>query len=481
MHKPIWTATEAMTWLAFGKPETWDQVIRRYLQFRARWRVDPPATEVELLLLCRSQPAPFYPYLPVILQGRIAGWENPFASPSRWIEGPNGRARIGAPDLARAIRSDHRRRSGSLINYAELAALIRAELDEHDARRGKLDIAMNRLRDGILREELTAWAVRGSDPRQEHVALPVQVAFRKIQFRHDCIEPDEDAPCDEFRAILNGERWLQVRFRSADVVALIAPQPFPAVREISPWTAVAWRAFHSLDVPTHITQHRSFDGGTSRLPDESQTKYAERLEEHRQFDAAEREVLDLLACGRVTATGRAPALAVSGTRLHEPVPGGHSAVPSTTFLDQQLAFTCGDELIPRFPTLSRLFPPYEVRGSDADPSFPLYFDVLIEAAALRDLWSTGPNGGAEPPLTPPIPLGRNKRLQGFDYAVEDAPLVTRAIEGIARKTYKNATDAARALANEAEGHGNAESKMKRLLKQITAIQSRSAAERDRKD
>lgn len=182
---------------------------------------------------------------------------------------------------------------------------------------------------------------------------------------------------------------------AADDTPERTPQPFPDAPTVSPWLMASWRAFKIYDAPPHIVRHRSFDGGTQRLPDEPNATYAARQDDHRRFDGAERELMDLLAAGQVKATGRLPARAASDERLHHAVPG-HVEIPSDLFRDRQLAFNPFGELIQRLPMLTRLAPPYHLRDSDTDPRFPLYHDVLIETAELERAWNI-PHRDADAP------------------------------------------------------------------------------------
>jgi hypothetical protein len=171
-------------------------------------------------------------------------------------------------------------------------------------------------------------------------------------------------------------------------------QPFPDAPYLSPWIAASWRAFRTSDTPPHIAQHRSFDVGTQRLPDESSAIYAARQDDHRQFDAAERELMELLAGGQVRAKGQPPARDEFNKRLHV-ASRGHVDIPSSTFLNRQLAFTVDGEVIQRLPTLERVFPSHKLRRSDDNPGFPLYHDVL---RAAKDL-GAGTNNRRRPTLT----------------------------------------------------------------------------------
>lgn len=106
-----------------------------------------------------------------------------------------------------------------------------------------------------------------------------------------------------------------------------------------------------------------------------------------------------------------------------------------------------------------------------DYNGPWYDEVRFDAGQVQALWHCQ----SENPDMPPLDPIKRKRPQGLDYASADEPLLREALAGITSRTYRNATDAARALANRAVGAGNEESKMKRLL---SRIQSRSGAEQD---
>ena len=168
---------------------------------------------------------------------------------------------------------------------------------------------------------------------------------------------------------------------------VLTPQPFPTAGLIAPWVAASWRAFGTLDTPGHIISHRSFDGGTSQLPDESDAAYAIRQEEHRRFDAAEREVMDMLANRHSKAIGKPPAVK-DGRQFSHAAARTYIDIPAITFLSRELAFAPCGGLVSRLSVLEREFDNQKLHGSDADPRFPLYYDVLIEAAGLRKVWDT---------------------------------------------------------------------------------------------
>lgn len=182
---------------------------------------------------------------------------------------------------------------------------------------------------------------------------------------------------------------------------VLTPQPFPTAGLIAPWVAASWRAFGTLDTPGHIISHRSFDGGTSQLPDESDAAYAVRQEQHRLFDAAEREVMDMLANRNSKAIGKPPAVK-DGRQLSHAAARTPVEIPAITFLNREIAFSQCGGLVSRLPLLVREFDRQDLHGSDADPRFPLYYDVLVETAGLREAWNAEAAMPEAAPLHAPV-------------------------------------------------------------------------------
>ena len=184
---------------------------------------------------------------------------------------------------------------------------------------------------------------------------------------------------------------------TATIEPVLEQRPFPNAEWVAAWLAATWRAFGTFNAPEHIIGRRSFDDGTVRLPDGTEARHKTRLDQHQRFDAAEQEIFGLLANGRIVAKGQRPARAVSGERLHAPA-REREDIPASLFLNQDIALDPCSCLLVRMPSLQRLFPSYAVRGSEVDPGFPHYHDVLIEAAGLRRAWGLSLSGEA---LIPP--------------------------------------------------------------------------------
>ena len=108
------------------------------------------------------------------------------------------------------------------------------------------------------------------------------------------------------------------------------------------------------------------------------------------------------------------------------------------------------------------------RGKVFDPTCDRWREPLVNKADIRRLW---PNGTPKPEpevrqegVSNTVPLHSAKRkVHGRDYRELDRKLVEDMHAMIKDGTAKDPTDAARQLANKAEGGGTEESKMKRLV------------------
>jgi len=81
-------------------------------------------------------------------------------------------------------------------------------------------------------------------------------------------------------------------------------------------------------------------------------------------------------------------------------------------------------LIVREATLARMFPPLDVRGTDADPSIPLYFEVLISVAELRAAWGVETRSAPslyDQPTTPKTAAAEKKFTEWLITRMRAAP------------------------------------------------------------
>lgn len=444
---PVWTPLDVFTWVAFGERRSGADYLFPLAILSDTWGHWPPQNLDEA----------FYEIASGVTWQPVAGsLEQGSADADRsWARKVMERRGVSALELGWMLEADIERFRQSEARYANAKAEVMAAI-----------------RDG----RLPVWARKAHGSARPNHDAPPELLDRRLFTHDEAREVNEGAWVDGAKDY-KGPWWDQVRFDADKVQAIwpasqtasgIAshPSPFPAGDNITPWPCVCWRAFGTVNAPPHIAHHRSFDGGDTRFPDESEARYSARQADHQCFDAAERKLMDLLASGHVIAKGQSPARAKSGRQLHHPAPA-HVAISGDIFLNRELAFAPNGELIPHLNTPARLFAPLELRGSEADPDFPHFYDVLIDAVGLRNAWRITPAIQAETPCpSPPQPQQKRRVVQYRGYTEADAPLVQKALAGIKSGAYKNPTDAARALAKDAKGSRNEDSRMKRLLGRI---------------
>ena len=192
----FWTATQVLTLLAFGEPQTRQEREASYEEFLRRWRSDPPDDVLELLT-SRASPCPSYPWRPQ--QGVLRAFQTPFASPR-------------GPALARAIRADHRRDLKRQVGFGELANMLRAELIERDRQRTMLADANRVLWAAIWDETLTAWGVPCATPRALHERLPRALGLSDLRFRRDTTEPNDTVTAEAWAETSRAPSFRDVRF-----------------------------------------------------------------------------------------------------------------------------------------------------------------------------------------------------------------------------------------------------------------------------
>ena len=363
-----WTALDVFTWVAYRELRRVHCNTVSSIQFpRAEWSCDwvcwpPPCNLATALGEIATDVMCLYP------EG--SDDEARAESSRRWARKVMARNKEDAPRLAKALAVDLERFRLACMEYENAREDVQVAL-----RAGRLQV----------------WArpAHGkSQPNRNADHKPLDASVFTLQPREV-----EEGGWVGVTSGDDGPWWDEARFKPCDVLAwwpagegigafATLPVPFPENEWIAPWAAASWRAFGTMDTPGHIISNRSFDGGTDRLPDETRAEYEARQEHHRQFDAAEREVMDLLASRRISAKGQPPAEGAPDKAR----PGRHVDVPAGDFLDRQLAFDPRGGLIVCIEMMDRMFPPLGLRGSEASPEFPLWHDLLIEAAGLREAW-----------------------------------------------------------------------------------------------
>ena len=445
LDPPVWTPLDVFTWVAFRERRIGADHLFTFAEWSLDWGHWPPQS----LDRAFYEIASGVPWQPI---------------PDSWEAGWADKDRAWARNIMECTGA-----SALELGWVLDADILRFRHNEARYHVAKAEV-MGAIRDG----RLPVWARKAyGSARPNHDATPELLDHRL--FTHDETREVNEGAWVDGADNYKGPWWDQVRFDADKVRAIWTARPgagiasfshsFPAAGHIPPWDCVCWRAFGALDVPPHIAHHRSFDGGGERFPDEGEARYAARQAEHRRFDAAEREVMDLLASGRISAKGQPPAEGAP----HKARPGRHVDVPAGDFLDRQLAFDLGGGLIVRRDTLGRLFPPLDERGTEASPEHPLWHDLLIEAAAVREAWGIAEAVSLLPaPEQPSLPTAdplasRKRKHTGRDWRTGDAPLVQEMRRMIDAKEATSATDAARAVVGRAKGDGQPGSKVARLV------------------
>jgi hypothetical protein len=208
-QNPHWTATEVLTWIAFGRAESWNDLKARDQQFYTTWR-STTGDESLALLEARAAPQPFYPIEITPLAGvellaSTVRYRNPFASQ----QGPN---------LVRAIRAEMRRHRGDLITYAELAEMLKRERDELGRRAESLKAANAQVLAAIWDRQVTARGICGESLGGIHREIPREMAMRPIRFRADETEPDPTTPMEDWADARALPVFRQVLFDAAEVL-----------------------------------------------------------------------------------------------------------------------------------------------------------------------------------------------------------------------------------------------------------------------
>lgn len=441
----VWTPFDVFTWVAFGERRSGADHLLPHVEWSRNWIHWPPQNLAQAFHEIWSG-VPWQP--------------DPDSYESGWADNDRVWARRVMEQTGASAR--------------ELAWVLDADIERYRWNEARYQNAKSTVIAAIREGRLPVWARKAHGRGSPNYAAEHELLTPRWFTQNGLREVNEAAWVDA-PGNYKGPWWDEVHFDADKVQAIwpappssagvaSLPQPFPVADHIEPWQAVCWRAFGTLVAPPHVSHHRSFDGGDTRFPDEGEARHAARRDEHRRFDAAERKLLDLLSSGRVKAVGQSPARAASGSRLHHHAPT-HVDIPANAFLNRQIAFALNGELIPRLDLLARSFPPLELRGSDANPGFPLYHDVLIEAAGLREAWGIVPASQPEDPsMDVLIPTPSKRKHTGWDLRVADVPLVKEMRRMIEAGEATSATNAARAIVKQAEGPGNPGSKVARLVK-----------------
>lgn len=190
-----WTATEAITWLAWRKPESWGEHILHTMDFVNRW-VELPLADAALTLL--EEAAANVP---------LPGHYSKVAEVHPIIE---------------RIRDKHRNASDYVPSDTALTEMMRDELKVIRDRDEDWQKAANVLLRGIFEGGVTGWGIRPEDDEPIPRKMPSEVGRMAVQFRRDAVEPDESCGLDEHMEVRR-LRYKGIRFQVSEVKALLKP------------------------------------------------------------------------------------------------------------------------------------------------------------------------------------------------------------------------------------------------------------------
>lgn len=229
--RPFLSATEALTFVAFGQAESLTAQNGRLQDFYRRWRASPPAGDVLALLEARAGPTYACPWHPFELGTGL--YVSPFASPK-------------GPELARAIRADHRGWAKSTIGFPALLNLLRAELQEHYRRQEALNEAERIILEAMAASRVRALGAPARSPRASRELIPGDLAADPIEFRADAIDLLPETESDFMKYGPPRTMFVNVVFR-ADEISALRPVPEPIVQEpvsvLLSWMTTAARDF----------------------------------------------------------------------------------------------------------------------------------------------------------------------------------------------------------------------------------------------
>ena len=268
---PLLTATEVLTWIAFGIPSTKEMLTAATHERLAQWHVHPMA----YLRGALAGRAGCHPYCAV---HRVALPAHP-PSPHYACKSvsPNG------PALLRSIRAAARRRLGRSVTYPELLAM----LDQEMQREADDDAALNRataaLMDALRRGTIIAYGIPSDGDGDARIGAPHEpVPLTVLMGDNVTVDLFDQITIDIAGASPEWMRWRRntyhrVRFQTADVLSLWPAKPAPRITLDdlpADWTlieAIAWITLRNPAVVRDAAPETMREGGTfyaeHRLPD----------------------------------------------------------------------------------------------------------------------------------------------------------------------------------------------------------------------
>lgn len=215
--RSMMSACEVITWIAFRRAIPSDGLSALFRASHNRWGIFP-ADLTLAALEARAGLVGDGPFHPVWIPNR----------PRSRDEIPN-RDRILTPEgpaILRSIRARLRRDTGRLLGYAELAAMLRDDIEADARLSSDLQAARDELRDRAAGGLITVHGIPRTGPGLT-VKSPLPEAVPASLFMHPAVtitvwnevQPDTSRPLEEWLELRLPE-YEQVQFRTAEVLAL---------------------------------------------------------------------------------------------------------------------------------------------------------------------------------------------------------------------------------------------------------------------
>lgn len=271
-----------------------------------------------------------------------------------------------------------------LLAYAQQVKLRYADL------LAVLESAEDRLTVAIRNREVQALGVHVDSPLTKpgfgtHVEIPSTVlmhAGRVVRMNGMlCWRGKDHFDYGQHRA---GPYFADVRVNAADLRRLSPPEPLPKGDKLSAWNAIIWRAFGTVGLwnigPRPWRDHQLGDSILHPV------RNAILIAGWAAFDAAERELMDQLAAGRITISGRAVAREDYGSVSHHSA-GLHARIPAPVFLGSHIGFDREGRLTERASRVRYLGKVAAQLAGKPFPTGEAFREVWLSTHQMRLVWA----------------------------------------------------------------------------------------------
>ena len=350
-NRSLMSACEVLTWIAFRRIIPQERLHCLFKISYSRW-VELPEHAILIALSARSGEFSDGPYCPIRLPP--GPWFGSDEFPSRY---PHFRKE--GPGLLRRIRALRRKETGRLVSYAEVADMLKDEIEDDKRVSAQIEAARVTLLDRAAGGDLVSFGIRAGDdgeprPGSIHEAIPATHLMHPMIgiTEWDMVRVDTSHPVGKWLNLRIPE-YAKVQFKTAEVLALwpaatarspstaeapsspAAPKPIQLDDLPSAWTlmeCIAWIMLRDPRVVRNLALPISQRGGqylrTHTLPDGSRVTVSQTdMKQHEAIDLdlrwawklhdelnatgcssneAKRQLLAALSNDRVHATGSLP-------------------------------------------------------------------------------------------------------------------------------------------------------------------------------